>query len=125
MSKVAHMVAGVVAFSNLTKHDFYNGKDTGNFTLTITMDEANASVLEDLGVQVKDYKDKKQRKFKSQFNVPVIDMDDNPVTTEIPFGSEVRVLFATGNPNAEYGVPVYMNKIRLVELGEGDTPEEF
>lgn len=123
---MSNIVTGVVAFSNLTKHDFFNGKDTGNFTLTITMDAENASKLEDQGVVVKDYEGKAQRKFKSQYDVEVLDLDGNPVSGEIPFGSTVRVLYATGNKHAQYGVPVYMNKIRLVERAEGgDVPPEF
>lgn len=127
---MSNVVTGVVAFSNVTKHDFYNGKDTGNYTLTVTMDADEAEKLSSKGVVIKDYEGKSQRKFKSQYDVPVVDTEDSPVTGEIPYGSVVRILYTTGNPHPQYGVPVYMNRVRLVERAENEggadgTPEEF
>ena len=120
------MIEGVVAFSNVTKHDVYQGKDTGNFTLTITMGPKEASILEGAGVVIKDYEGKSQRKFKSQFPVDIIDTEDAPITgRELPYGTKVRVLYAYGPAHPEHGVPVYMNKIRVLEMGGAETPEEF
>jgi hypothetical protein len=122
----AQMVEGVVAFSNLTKHDVYEGKDTGNFTLTLTMDAKAASLLEDNGVKVKDYEGKAQRKFKSQYAVDMIDAESEPVANrELPFGTTVRVLFVFGTAHPEHGVPVYMNKIRVLEMAAPEAPDEF
>ena len=123
--KAAMVITGVVAFSNLTQHDFYKGKDTGYYTLTITMDAENASKLEDAGVVVKDYEGKPQRKFKSQYTVDVIDAEDNPVEGEIPFGSEVRLLYTTGDAHPEHGVPVYLNKVRVLKRSVTEAPPEF
>jgi len=124
---MSNVIEGVVAFSTVTKHDVYEGKDTGNYTLTINMDAPAASVLEDAGVKVKDYEGKPQRKFKSKYKVDVIDADDNPVEGEIPYGSKVRVLYVFGNAHPQHGVPVYMNKVRVLEFAErtDETPDEF
>lgn len=127
MEKQAIVTTGVVAFSNLTAHEFYEGKDTGRYSLVATMSEAEANRLEDLGVRVKTYEDKKQRKFASQYPVGVVDIDDRPITTEIPHGSVVRLLWQNGPAHPEWGVPTYLNKVRVVEMAESiaETPEEF
>ena len=124
MSK-QHMATGTVVFSNVQSHDFYNGKDTGKFALTITLDEASANQLVEQGVKLKEYDENFQRRFVTKTKPKVIDLDDMPVGSELPRGSTVRVLYTVGD---EYNgsVPVYMNAIRVVELAEAyETPEEF
>lgn len=132
MSKQGIVTTGEVAFSNLTEHDTYNGKSTGNYTLTITLNDAEARKLSDMGVNVKTYKPKEgdaklQRKFKSQYNVPVVDMDNHPMTGEIPYGSTVRVLWTAGQMNPDYGLGTYLQQVRVVDLVEPamEVPEEF
>ncbi len=77
--------------------------------------------------QLADGEAKIQRKFKSRFPVKVVDMEGNPVNTELGHGSVVRVAWSGGDPSPEYGVPCYMNAVRVVELTEdvGDLPSEF
>ncbi len=65
----ATTIEGVVNFSNLTQHDVFNGQDTGQYSLTITMTEDDASALSAMGVKIKDYQGAKQRKFKSKYDV--------------------------------------------------------
>ena len=139
MSEAQVVTTGTVAFSNLTEFDVYNGKSTGKYTLTVTLDDSEARKLEDMGVRVKEYvpKDengnpdpsaaKKQRKFTSQYFVPVVDNENHPVSGEIPFGSTVRILWKGKDAHPDYGVPTYMNRIRLVEAAESEdsVPEEF
>jgi hypothetical protein len=126
MSKV---IEGVVAFSNLTECDSYKGKSTGRYTLTLVLSEADAAKLGSLGVHVKEYKDKKQRKFASKYPVRrVVTADDQPFTGEIPYGSRVRVAYETGEEHPEHGVPTYVNAVRVLELsdnGSSGLPEEF
>ena len=123
------VTTGVVAFSNLEQHEEFRGQSTGRYSLVITMGEADAGVLEDMGVRVKDYEGKAQRKFASKYKVDVLDLDGNPVQGEIPYGSTVRVLWKAGDPHPEFGVPTYLNKVRLVELSDNaagdDVPDEF
>lgn len=124
---MSNVLKGVVAFSNLTEHDFFQGKDTGNFTLTVTTDAEGQAQLEAQGVKVKIYEGTPQRKFKSQYTTEVVNLDDTPFLGEIPFGSEVRVLYTLGKEHKEHGVPVYMQKIRLVKISDSApvAPEEF
>ena len=125
MSQVAF---GKVAFSNLEEFDVYKGKSTGRYSLVVVLDDATAESLDKQGVTLKEYEGNMQRKFTSKFNVQVIDLQGEPVTGELPRGSEVRVLFTPGEPG-ENGTPTYMNKVRVVELAEqfddGDIPDEF
>ena len=121
------MISGKVAFSNLTQHDFYQGKDTGNYTVTVTLDDDSAKALEAEGVRLKNYEDTQQRKFKSAYTIPILNMDNSPFVGEIPRGSKVRVVYKTGPVNKDWGTPVYHEKIRVVEVAESvsETPEEF
>ena len=120
---------GTVAFSNLTECEVYQGQSTGRYSVVVTMPEADASTLEDMGVKLKDYEGKAQRKFASKFHVDVLDMDSNPVTGEIPYGSKVRLLWKPSeDSHPQHGVATYLNKVRVVEFAEIDTedaPEEF
>jgi hypothetical protein len=117
-----------VAFSNITEHDVYQGKSTGKYSLTITMEPSEAAKLEDRGVRLKDYEGKAQRKFSTKYTVPVVDADDNPVSGEIPYGSTVRVLWAQGPDHPQYGPSTFLNRIRVVEFSENSSdeiPDEF
>lgn len=121
----AMVIKGVVAFSNLQEHESYQGKSTGRYSLVITMDDNEAAKLEAEGVNIKVYEGKKQRKFASKFHVPVVDLNDAPFEgREIPYGSEVRVLAALGNPHPVHGTPTYLNRVRIVEEAETGIPAE-
>lgn len=122
------VLEGEVAFSNVREHEFYQGQDTGRYSLVCTMGEAEAAQLADLGVKVREYEGKKQRKFASKFHIPVVDANDEPFETEIPYGSKVRLLVQTGNEHPVHGTPTYLDRVRVLELAENDagsTPAEF
>lgn len=119
---------GVVAFSNLTEFETYKGQSTGRYSLVLTLGEADAAALGDMGIKVREYKESKQRKFASKFHVPVVDMEDHPVSGEIPYGSKVRLLWVAGDAHPVHGVATYLNKVRVVEFSEnegGEDPEDF
>lgn len=124
---MSNVIEGKVAFSHVTETDFYKGQDTGQYSLTVTMDPDTAKVLEDLGVQVKDYEGTPQRKFKSKFHVEVVDAEDRPFAGEIPRGSSVRLLYKLGQDHPQWGVTTYLNKVRVLEVADQtDTvPDEF
>ena len=84
-------IEGICNFSNLTEHDVFNGQDTGQFSMTITMSEDDASELAALGVKIKDYQGNKQRKFKSKYDVRTFDAEGNPYRGEVPYNSKVRL----------------------------------
>lgn len=120
------VITGTVAFSNVTKTDVYQGKDTGKYNVVVTMDADEAAKLESQGVKLKDYEGKLQRKFTSKYPPEVLDLDGHRVAGEIPFGSEVRVLYTLGQTSPEWGTAAYLQKVRLVSVGEGgEEPEEF
>lgn len=121
------VIEGEVAFCNLTEHEVYNGKSTGRYSIVITLDDAAAAKLEDLGVNVKTYEDKKQRKFASKFNVDILDTEDRPIQYEVPYGSRVRLLWQPGNEHPVHGTPTYVDKVRVLEMAErsaGVDPED-
>ena len=120
------VAVGIVAFSNVTAHDVYNGKDTGYFNVTLALDPQEAAKLTDQGITTRDYEGTAQRKFKTQYPFAVVDNDDAPVVGEIPYGSEVKVLYTTGPAHPEYGAPTYLSRIRVTKLADGaEAPEEF
>ena len=123
---MSNVITGTVAFCDLKEHEVFNGKTTGRFSIVITMDADEASKLSDKGVKVKDYEGKQQRKFSSKFDVPVLDVDGENVSKDIPYGSIVRLLWADGPAHPEHGVPTYLNAVRVVELAQGgleDNPD--
>ena len=115
------VVSGKVAFESLWETDTYLGQDTGKYNIVLTLGEAEASKLTDLGVNVKEYEGNGQRKFTSKFPIKVIDADDQPFKGPLPRGSEVRVLFNTGDPHPQYGTPTYANAVRVLEVAEPDV----
>ena len=122
------VTSGVVAFSNIEEFEVYDGQSTGRYSLVINMEPADASVLENMGVKVKEYDGKAQRKFASKFKVDVLDLDNNPVSGEVPYGSKVRLLWNAGQDHPQHGVGTYLNKVRVVEFADGmdgETPEDF
>jgi len=117
-------IEGLVAFSNVTEHDVYNGQSTGKYSLTITMEDDVADELSSKGVKVKEYQpeDKvfKQRKFTSKFDLRVIDANDNPYSGEIPRNSRVRLLYNLGPAVGDHGTSTYLKAVRVLE----EAPQE-
>jgi|TARA_R110001592_G_scaffold183497_1_gene427215 hypothetical protein len=115
---------GTVAFSNLKETEYYNGKDTGKFSIVITMEEDAKDQLENAGIKVKEYKDQPQRKFVTKYdNFDVVDVDGESTSKHIPYGSRVRILWQGGNPHPVHGVAPYFKKIKVLELSEGADVE--
>ena len=117
---------GTVAFESLREHDVYMGQSTGKYTLTLTLPDSASETLESMGVKVKTYEGKGQRKFSSQYDVPVVDVDDKPFMGKVTRGSKVRVLWKEGNPHPVHGVSTYLSRVRVLEVADdmGDGPVE-
>ena len=109
---------GIAAFVNLTETEVYNGKDTGAFSIVINMEDEAAAELEGMGVKVKEYKNQPQRKFKSKFDVQVVDVDGDPISKNFPYGSKVKLLWEAGNAHPTYGVATYLKKVKVLEMAE-------
>ena len=132
------VIQGNVAFSNLTEMEEYNGKTTGKFAVTLTMDSPEAEKLEAQGVRVKTYtpKDEEgnplepllQRKFASKYDVTVLDADGKPFgNREVPRGSLVKVKFRVGPEHPVHGHSVYLQKVKVLEVAdfeEGDDDDD-
>jgi hypothetical protein len=114
----SQVIEGVVNFSNITQHDVFNGQDTGQYSLTITLDEDDASTLAASGVKIKDYQGSKQRKFKSKFNIRTMDAEGNPYPGEVPYNSKVRLKYKLGDAHPVHGVATYLEAIKVLEEAE-------
>ena len=102
------MVTGKVAFSSVSKTDEYNGQDTGYYSLTVTLDDGDAEILQQKGVRLKEYEGSFQRKFKSKYAVEALNLYDSPY-------------------HPTWGPSTYLGKIRVVQEAESVTevPDEF
>ena len=114
---------GIVAFSNLNETERFNGTDTGKYSIVITMHDDEAKKLVKEGINVKEYKNQKQRKFVTKFpQFEVVDADGEVVAKHIPYGSTVRILWQGSKPHPTYGVSPYFKKIKVFEYAEmGDN----
>ena len=114
----SQVIEGVVNFSNVTKHDVYNGQDTGAFSMTITMSEDDAATLAAQGVKIKDYEGSKQRKFKSKFAIGLYTAEGAVYHGEVQFNSRVRLKYKTGPAHPVHGTPVYLEAVKVLEEAE-------
>jgi hypothetical protein len=114
----SQVIEGVVNFSNVTKHDVYNGQDTGTFSMTITMSDDDATTLASQGVKIKDYEGNKQRKFKSKYSISMYTADGDRFDGEVPYNSRVRLKFKTGPAHPVHGTPTYLEAVKVLELAE-------
>ncbi len=112
------VVEGICNFSHVTQHDVWNGQSTGNYTMTITMSEEDAANLAAQGVLIKDYEGKKQRKFKSKFDVSLYTAEGDKYTGEVPYNSRVRLKFKTGPAHPVHGTPTYLEAVKVLEEAE-------
>ena len=113
---------GIANFVNLTETEFFNGKDTGKYSIMLTIEDDQVSTLEDAGVTVKEYKNQKQRKFVTQYEgFQVVDSDGEATSKNIPYGSKVRILWEAGKPHPQHGSAPYLKKIKVLELAEHDV----
>ena len=113
---------GIANFVNLPETEFFNGKDTGKYSIMLTIEDDQVSTLEDAGVTVKEYKNQKQRKFVTQYDgFQVVDTDGESISKNIPYGSKVRILWEAGKPHPTHGSAPYLKKIKVLELAEHDV----
>ncbi len=115
------VIEGKAMFVNVKATEVYEGKDTGRYTVTLTLNDETADELSKKGVRLKSYGEGAdailQRKFASKFPVRVIDAEGETFSGDIPSGSTVRISYKYGDEHPVYGVPVYMDGIRVLEMG--------
>ena len=120
-------VEGEVAFCNLKEFDTFQGKSTDKYTITVTLDEANAEALTKAGVQVKDFKGTPQRKFSTTYEVGIFNPDMSAwEKKEIPKNSKVEIYAKISDePYKEYGCSTYVNNVQVLEEASGGIPNGF
>ena len=115
------VIEGKAMFVNIKETEVYEGKDTGRYTVTLTLNDETSNELSSKGVRLKSYGEGSdailQRKFASKYPVRVIDAEGEPISGDVPSGSTVRISYKYGNEHPVYGVPVYMDGIRVLEMG--------
>ena len=118
------VVEGIVNFSHITKHDVYNGQDTGQFSITLTMSEDDANTMSSRGIKIKDYQGAKQRKFRSRFDIKAFDGEGNHWSGEVPYNSKVRVKYKVGNEHPVHGVATYLEAVKVLEVADAvESPD--
>lgn len=123
------ILEGTVAFESLRETDKFNGQDTGKYSVTLTLDDDDADKLEKLGVKLKNYEGKRQRKFASKYQPMVFDNEGRSYNGSVPYGSRVRIVWTEGQEHPVHGVTPYLNKLKVLELAdhnmEDDDPSDF
>lgn len=121
-----NVVEGTIAFSNVLTEDEWKGAPVG-YNVTITLDSDEADKLSDMGVKLKEYEGKYQRKFKSKFDIDVLDSDGNALelSEELPRGSKVRLLWSKGGLDKTHGLTTYLSKVKVLELGQPEEVTDF
>lgn len=116
---------GIAAFVNLAETEQYMGQDTGCYAITLTLEDDEASVLEGMGIKLKEYNGKKQRKFKSKYDVTLVDEDNESMhPKDLTWGSKVRVKWKPGMPHPQHGVAPYLNAVKVLELQEVESGDD-
>lgn len=119
------VITGKAAFINLSSHEMYQGQSTGKYSIVVTLDADSADKLAEQGVKLRTYEDSQQRKFSSKFDVGVVDLDGEEFIGNITRGSSVKVQYSLGQEHPVHGFTPYLDKIRVVELAESATDEDF
>ena len=112
------VLEGNVAFANLDEHEVYQGQSTGKYSLVLSLEGADADMLAERGVKLREYEGTKQRKFASKFDVPVFDAEGMDWRGRLTRGSKVRIQYQEGDEHPVHGVSTYLNKVKVLELAE-------
>jgi len=119
------VATGKAVFINLASKEIFNGKETDYYTMTITLDDDSVKQLAQQGVKTKEYEGNQQRKFKSYTSPKVYELNNDEFIGQVTRGSSVRIQYTLGPEHPVHGFAPYFSKIRLVELAEGESDEDF
>jgi|TARA_R100001530_G_C4313571_1_gene153726 hypothetical protein len=115
---------GIVAFSDLQETEKFNGQDTGKYSIVLTLEAEEAEAVESEGVHLREYQNQKQRKFVTKYpDFQVLDVEGEPTSKQIPYGSKVKVMWTPGKAHPTHGVAPYFKKIKVLELAIHDTDD--
>ena len=121
---MANYTNGIAAFVNLTETEKYNGQDTGKFSVVLTMEDDEATELQNMGIKLKSYQGRPQRKFATKYSVPVYDPEGKEIPAgDLTYGSKVRLKWAVGKPHPVHGVSPYLTAVKVLEFAENTAKE--
>jgi len=115
---------GEAKYVYLDSTEKFNGDDTGKYTLTVSLSDAEAKKLVDAGVKVRTIKDAdtgediKIRKFSTQYKLDdnlIQTMSGEVVGTDFGAGTEVEVLWKAGKEHPMHGVATYLTAIKVAD----------
>lgn len=122
MSTTGVIAEGISGFVSLTESAKWNGKETGNYQLVLTVDKENAKKFKDAGARMGEYKGKPQVKMtrKMEFDNGRFgswDADGEPVDPSVfsLFGDVVKVKAQVSQQGKAGERSVYFTDVKLLE----------
>jgi len=115
---------GVAKYIYLDSTEKFHDEDTGKYTITIAVSDAEVKKLEKLGVKVREFQDEdgesyKARKFSTKFKLNdkmiMTESGDHSIGTDFGRGSNVEVWWRTGNKHPTHGTATYLTAIKVAD----------
>ena len=99
------VIEGKANFVHIKNTEEYRGKDTGTFSMLMTLNETDAQTFENRGVRLKPYGEPPeqiiQRKFKSNYPVKIIDSEGVDIRAVSEFIHQQQTDFILTNEQTE------------------------
>jgi len=122
MATTKVIAKGVSGFVSLTKSSLWKGKETGNYSITLTVDKDNVKEFKDAGARIGEYEGNKQVKMtrKMEFNDGVFgswDAEGEPLDPEVfsVYGDVVKVRAEVSHQGKAGERSVYFTDVKLLE----------
>jgi hypothetical protein len=118
---------GTAKYIYLSTTEKYNNEDTGKYTITVGLNNAEAKALSDAGVKVRSVVDKdtgketKIRKFSTQYKLDdamIQTVSGDVIGTDFGAGSDVQILWKAGAEHPTHGVATYLTAIKVADKHE-------
>ena len=121
------ITTGTAKYVYLDSTEKFNGEDTGKYTLTVAIDDKEATALEKAGVKVRTIQTEdggsyKARKFSTKYPLSfdmVKTSDGEAIGHDFGAESEVQVLWKAGNEHPQHGFATYLTAVKVSERTEG------
>ena len=121
------ITTGTAKYVYLDSTEKFNGEDTGKYTLTVAIDDKEATALEKAGVKVRtisteDGGSYKARRFSTKYPLScamVKTSDGEAIGHDFGAESEVQVLWKAGNEHPQHGVATYLTAVKVMKRTEG------
>ena len=114
-----------VAFCHLITPKKFDENSEAKFEITVTMSDEQAKSLEELGIKIKTYEGKRQRTFRSRYEVRFVDREKVKQTEELPRDSVVDVAYELGEPYGQFGNSTFLKGVQVLERAESKSDGMF